>query len=257
VWAVACCLLRVPCSVWLLGCGLWLVGALELVACGCIGGWGFGFGVSCSEMRLKSTFTAQSLYPSTSPIHPSIHPRTHPPVTSRPLLPPERRAAAGGSRCDPQKAGGGGGKREARRGAHLRAGARALGAHWGRIGGVWLGFTTGNSLFFSTTASKQLFLALLCQAFVEQQLTPDHMHCVHNKPQPHPQAIGSMSRATGYRLGAFLPRALPLVIACYRSAGEGEADDELRDHCLQVGLDFLVLLGGWGDCRWLRDGSLG
>ena len=44
-----------------------------------------------------------------------------------------------------------------------------------------------------------------------------------------------MSRATGHRLGAYLGRALPLVVACYRGAGEGEADDELREHCLQVG----------------------
>ncbi|KAI8473659.1 MAG: armadillo-type protein [Monoraphidium minutum] len=46
------------------------------------------------------------------------------------------------------------------------------------------------------------------------------------------QAIGGVSRATGHRLGAFLGRALPLVVAAYRGAGEGEADDELREHCL-------------------------
>ncbi|KIY96332.1 hypothetical protein MNEG_11630 [Monoraphidium neglectum] len=47
-------------------------------------------------------------------------------------------------------------------------------------------------------------------------------------------AIGGVSRATGHRLGAYLGRALPLVVAAYEGAGEGEADDELREHCLQA-----------------------
>ncbi|GBF96436.1 hypothetical protein Rsub_09235 [Raphidocelis subcapitata] len=47
-------------------------------------------------------------------------------------------------------------------------------------------------------------------------------------------ALGGVSRATGHRLGPFLPRALPLVISCYEGAGEGEAEDELRDQCLQA-----------------------
>jgi hypothetical protein len=56
-----------------------------------------------------------------------------------------------------------------------------------------------------------------------------------------------VSRATGHRFGGYLPRALPLVVACYRGAGEGEADDELRDACLQVGgRDGGPAAGVWG-----------
>jgi hypothetical protein len=43
------------------------------------------------------------------------------------------------------------------------------------------------------------------------------------------------SRSVGYRFGKYLGEATNLVVAYCESAKEKEGDDELREHCLQVG----------------------
>ena len=41
------------------------------------------------------------------------------------------------------------------------------------------------------------------------------------------------SKGVGHKFGKHLPHAVPLCIRYLRSAAEG--DEELREHCLQVG----------------------